>query len=280
MTTLTRRDALKVVAVTAAGGTLMTRAAFAQEAGTAAESSLMPGADVCVITPEVTEGPYYFDPALERADITEGRPGVATTVKLQVVDGTCQPLPGARVDIWHCDASGVYSGYPNQTGGVDTTGQTFMRGTQFANDSGVVEFETVYPGWYAGRTTHIHFKVFLDEKTVLTGQIFFPDALSQFLYENVEPYKTRGSDRDTLNANDNIAAQATRASFAYVKELADRYLVAMIVGVDPAAESAATAMGAPGGAPPDGAFGTGDGAMSFPATEPSVSLVPGEKSIR
>ncbi len=282
--TLTRRDAFKAIAVTAAGGTLMTRQAFAQEAA-ATESSLMPGADVCVITPEVTEGPYYFDPNLERADITEEHPGVATTVKLQVVDGLCNPLPGARVDLWHCDAAGQYSGYANQTGGVDTTGQTFMRGTQFAGEDGVVQFQTVYPGWYAGRTTHMHFKVFLDETTVLTGQIFFPDALSQFIYERVEPYKTRGHDRDTLNTNDNIANQATRASFAYVKELADRYLVAMIVGVDPTATSTATDMRPPaGGPPPDGpppgGFGTGDGAMSFPATETRASLVPGEKGIR
>jgi protocatechuate 3,4-dioxygenase beta subunit len=280
MTTINRRSALALVAVSAAGGTLMSRAAFSQESGAAAESTLMPGADVCVITPEVTEGPYYFDPRLERADITEGRPGVATTVKLQVVDAMCQPLGGARADIWHCDASGLYSGYPNQTGGVDTTGQTFMRGTLFANDHGIVEFLTIYPGWYAGRTTHIHFKIFLDQTTVLTGQIFFPDALSQFLYENVEPYKARGSGRDTLNTNDNIASQVTRASFAYVKELADRYLVAMIVGVDPNAVSAGASVGGGAGGPPPGGFGTGEGAMSFPATEPSVSLVPGTTNIR
>lgn len=271
---LSRRDALKVVAITAAGGTLMTRSAFAQETGAAAaasEGTLMPGADVCVITPEVTEGPYYFDPSLERSEITEGHGGVATTVKLQVVDGLCQPVAGARVDLWHCDAAGQYSGYANQTGGVDTTGQTFLRGTQFAGDNGIVEFQTIYPGWYAGRTTHMHFKVFLDEKTVLTGQIFFPDALSQFLYQNVEPYKARGSDRDTINANDNIAAQATRASFAYVKELADQYLVAMIVGVDPNAASTASATGGgPGGSPPGSAPGDEGG------TETSGSLVPGQ----
>ncbi|RYE87089.1 MAG: twin-arginine translocation signal domain-containing protein [Hyphomicrobiales bacterium] len=274
---LTRRDALKAVAVTAAGGTLMSRQAFAQEAA-ATESALMPGADVCVITPEVTEGPYYFDPKLERTDITEDHPGVATTVRLQVVDGSCKPLPGARVDLWHCDAAGQYSGYPNQTGGVDTTGQTFMRGTQFAGDDGIVEFQTTYPGWYAGRTTHMHFKVFLSEQSVLTGQIFFPDALSQFLYERVEPYKARGHDRDTLNGNDTIATQATRASFAYVKELADRYLVAMIIGVDPNATSAATDRRPPAGGHPGGP--TEGGIMSFPATEPSVTLVPGETAIR
>lgn len=283
---LNRRDALRLVAVTAAGGALMTQRAFAQQAGVAGAeptTGLMPGADVCVLTPEVTEGPYYFDPKLERADITEGtQTGVATTVRLQVVDGSCKPIEGARVDIWHCNAEGLYSGYANQTGGVDTSGQTFLRGTQFAGANGIVEFQSIYPGWYAGRTTHIHFKVFLDDKTVLTGQLFFPDALSQFIYQNVPPYTEHGHDRDVLNANDNIASQATRASFAYVKELEERYLVAMIVGVDPNAESATGFGGAPGGGaggePPSGP--PPDGAMSAPSTETSVSLVPGIKGIR
>ena len=287
-TPLSRRDALRLVAITAAGGALMTQQAFAEEASAQSTTGLMPGADVCVLTPEVTEGPYYFDPALQRADITEGtETGVATTVRLQVVDGSCKPIEGARVDIWHCNAEGLYSGYANQTGGVDTTGRTFLRGTQFAGANGIVEFQTIYPGWYAGRTTHIHFKVFLDDKTVLTGQLFFPDALSQFIYQNVPPYTAHGHDRDVLNANDNIASQATRASFAYVKELEERYLVAMIVGVDPSAESATGFGGArgggaggepPSGPPPDGA--PADGAMSAPSTETSVSLVPGIKGIR
>ncbi len=283
---LSRRNALKLVAVTAAGGALMSRAAFAQEAATiAAESTLMPGADVCVLTPEVTEGPYYFDPALERSDITEGtQTGVPTNVRLQIVDGTCKPIAGARVDIWHCNAVGLYSGYPNQTGGVDTTGETFLRGTQFAGESGIVEFQTIYPGWYAGRTTHIHFKVFLDEQTVLTGQIFFPDALSQFIYQNVPPYTEHGHDRDVLNGNDNIAAQATRASFAYVKELEERYLVAMIVGVDPTAQGAAgfegVGGGAPMGDPPSGRRPDGGAMGEASATTDSVSLVPGVAGIR
>lgn len=283
---LSRRNALKLVAVTAAGGALMSPAAFAQEAAAtgATETTLMPGADVCVLTPEVTEGPYYFDPSLDRADITEGtQTGVATTVRLQIVDSSCKPIEGARVDIWHCNAIGLYSGYANQTGGVDTTGQTFLRGTQFASTSGIVEFHTIYPGWYAGRTTHIHFKVFLDEQTVLTGQIFFPDALSQFIYQNVPPYTDHGHDRDVLNANDNIATQATRASFAYVKELEERYLVALIIGVDPAADSAAgnsaagTPLGdPPSGTPPEGAVG---GAASN-TTDSTFSLVPGIEGIR
>ncbi len=280
---VTRRDALRLVAITAAGGALMTQQAFAEETSAETTAGLMPGADVCVLAPEVTEGPYYFDPSLERADITEGtQTGVATTVRLQIVDGSCKPIAGARVDIWHCNAEGLYSGYANQTGGIDTTGQTFLRGTQFAGATGIVEFQTIYPGWYAGRTTHIHFKVFLDDKTVLTGQLFFPDALSQFIYQNVTPYTAHGHDRDVLNANDNIASQATRASFAYVKELEERYLVAMIVGVDPTAKSSTGFGGAPGGGaggePPSGP--PPDGAMSAPSTETSISLVPGIKGIR
>jgi protocatechuate 3,4-dioxygenase beta subunit len=226
---INRRDALALVAVTAAGGALMSRSAFAQEAG-ASTTELITGADVCVITPEVTEGPYYFDPALERSDITEGRPGLATTVRLQVVDATCQPIPGARVDIWHADATGLYSGF-SQSGSTSTEGQTFMRGTQFADASGIVEFQTVYPGWYRGRTTHIHFKVFLDETNVLTGQIFFPDEISNQVYATVAPYNERGEERDTFNDGDSIAQQATEASVATIEEEPDGFLAQLIIGV-------------------------------------------------
>jgi len=231
-TDLTRRAALRLVAVTAAGGMLMSRAAFAQQSG-AGTTSLITGADVCVITPETTEGPYYFDPKLERSDITEGtQKGAPTTVRLQVVDAACKPIEGARVDIWHCNADGQYSGYANQPGGVDATGATFLRGTQFARADGVVEFATIYPGWYPGRTTHIHFKVFLDQASVLVGQIFFPDDLSQQIYQTVGPYLAHGADRAVMNTNDRIAIQATQASVASVNDLGDEhYQAAMIIGV-------------------------------------------------
>jgi protocatechuate 3,4-dioxygenase beta subunit len=224
-----RREALTLVAVTAAGGALMSRSAFAQEAGTGT-TELITGADVCVITPEVTEGPFYFDPALERSDITEGRPGLPTTVRLQVVDATCQPVSGARVDIWHADATGLYSGY-SQPGDVSTEGETFMRGTQFADASGIVEFQTIYPGWYRGRTTHIHFKVFVDQTSVLTGQIFFPDEVSDQVYSTLAPYNERGEERDTFNDSDRIAQQATEASVATIEAAPDRYLAQLIIGV-------------------------------------------------
>lgn len=242
MTAINRRNAFKAVAITASGGLLMSQEAFAQETGASASqtSALLNGADVCAIIPEVTEGPYYFDPAMERVDITEGRPGIPLRLRLQVVDAACTPLEGARVDIWHCDATGLYSGYAGQgdDGSVDTSGQTFMRGTQFSGTSGLVEFETIYPSWYRGRTTHIHFKIFLDQTNVLTGQIFFPDALSEYIYRNIAPYNDRAGERDTLNAGDRIAIQSTRAAYAFIKELDEEYLAAMIVGIDPSASSA------------------------------------------
>ncbi|WP_137152884.1 intradiol ring-cleavage dioxygenase [Devosia sp. FKR38] len=260
MTKINRRDAFKAVAITASGGLLMSQQAFAQEAGVSATqtAALLQGADVCAIIPEVTEGPYYFDPALERIDITEGKVGIPMRVRLQVVDAACAAIEGARVDIWHCDATGVYSGYANQGDDrtVDTTGQTYLRGTQFADANGIVEFESIYPSWYGGRTTHVHFKVFLDQTTVLTGQIFFPDALSEYIYANVAPYNDRSRARDTLNSNDSIATSSTRAAFAFVKELEDEYLVAMIVGVDPTAASmGAMASGGDAPQPPSGDAG-------------------------
>src|SRR5690606_8480 len=102
---LSRRRALSLIAVTASG-TMLAPGSLAQSA-----DELLPGTDLCVLTPETTEGPYYFDPQLVRRDIAEGRDGVATLLRLQVVDARCRPLPGARVDVWHCDAQGVYSSY-------------------------------------------------------------------------------------------------------------------------------------------------------------------------
>lgn len=226
-----RRRALTLLSV-GASGLMLPRLVYADT------SALIPGADVCALTPEVTEGPYYLDAGLLRRDITEGRPGVPVALRLQVVDADCQPLEGARVDLWHCDAQGVYSGFGGGSGQVSAPGETFLRGTQLADGRGLVRFETIYPGWYPGRTTHMHFKVWLDARQVLTGQIFFPDALSEYLYGHVAAYR-RAAARDTFNGTDGIAAQATRAAYGAVTEGDAAYLVEMIVGVDPTAEPAA-----------------------------------------
>lgn len=231
MTHVNRRAAMGMLAVTVAGSALLQRSAFAQ-------SQTLMDADVCVLVPEVTEGPYYFDPALLRADITEGRPGLPLTLRIQVVDQACAPIENARVDVWHCDANGAYSGY----NGFE--GETFMRGTQMSDADGLVTFSTIYPGWYRGRTTHIHFKVFLNETTVLTGQIFFDDAVSEQVYATVAPY-TDHPNRDTFNTADGIAQQAGAASVATLEGTPEAYTAALIVGVDPNAVSTG-GMGFPG----------------------------------
>jgi len=225
---LSRRRALCLIAVTASG-TMLAPGAFAQAAG----GLLLPGADVCLLTPATTEGPYYLDPKLVRRDIAEGRDGVATLLRLQVVDARCRPIAGARVDVWHCDAQGVYSSYGGAEQGQDSArGETFLRGTQFGDHRGVVEFATIYPGWYRGRTTHIHFKVFVGDADVLTGQIFFSDDLSTSVYSEVPAYG-RDSGRRTTNDGDFIARRAMPASLATVTRDGGAFLAQMILGVDP-----------------------------------------------
>lgn len=229
---LNRREALALISVSVAGGQLISQQSFAQAAG-ADGQLLIPGAEVCVITPETTEGPFYFDPALERADIREGKPGVPTRVRLQVVDAGCTPVAGARVDIWHCDADGQYSGYPGQgdDGRSDTSGDTFLRGSQVADTFGMVEFLTIYPGWYPGRTPHIHFKVLVGQRDLLTGQIFFPDQTSAAIYSSVAAYGGRDAGGQTTNTEDGIARRAGEGAFARVEPVADSYLASMIIGV-------------------------------------------------
>jgi len=224
---------------------------------------------VCAITPQVTQGPYWFDPKLDRADITEGKKGAPVTVALTVVDGACRPLKGARVDIWHCDAQGIYSGYEGQGDDHKTAakGATFLRGAQISDSAGKVAFKTIWPGWYEGRTPHIHVKAHLDARTVLTAQLFIPDALSEYLYENVPAYK-RPRQRDTFNRHDGIALQGGEAMVASVKEGKDGYVLALVLGVDPAADWKDDAgMGGPGGGPggpPPGGMGPPPGGMGPP----------------
>jgi protocatechuate 3,4-dioxygenase beta subunit len=155
------------------------------------------GEITCVLAPEQTEGPYYLEGDKVRRNITEGKPGVPLTLRLKVVDAsTCKAIGGATVDIWHCDAGGVYSGVQQ------AVGRTFLRGIQKTNAQGIATFQTVYPGWYQGRTVHIHVKVHLAGNVVHTGQLYFPDTVTDAVYRRA-PYSSRPG-RDTSNAVDNI----------------------------------------------------------------------------
>jgi protocatechuate 3,4-dioxygenase beta subunit len=266
---LTRRQTLTALAT--AGATVLPIQAQAQGA---AASRLLPGAKVCVLTPQQEDGPFYFDPKLDRADITEGKTGVPLSLVLQIVEARdCAPLKGARVDIWHADAIGFYSGYPGQGDAhtVSTSDQHFLRGTQSTDDDGQVSFTTIYPGWYKGRTAHIHAKVFLDNKTVLTTQLYFPDALSEFIYKNVKPYNSRAHERDTVNATDYVVRVSgnDRTSFCNIKEETDRYVASLIIGVDRDADGNARPRPS---APPPIAVGS----SARPASRPKGPLVPGK----
>jgi protocatechuate 3,4-dioxygenase beta subunit len=227
---LSRRTAFAALSIPAASA-LTSAARAASLADTGAFR------DVCFLTPQSIEGPYYLDPRLVRAQIAEGRTGVPLRVDLRVIDGaTCKPSERARVDIWHADARGIYSGYEGQGDKQDlsTVGQKFLRGTQFTDSAGAVSFETIYPGWYAGRATHIHFKVLLDDRNVLTGQMYFPDAVNEFIYTNVPAYADRMNQRTVVNANDQFANfhDPNRLSFCAIKEERDCYAVSLVLGVD------------------------------------------------
>jgi protocatechuate 3,4-dioxygenase beta subunit len=280
--TITRRQALTGLALGAAAGAAP-QPLLAQAASSARNTVLL-NTSMCVLTPESVEGPFYFDPKLKREDIAEGRPGVPLKLLLQIVNaGNCAPIPEARVDIWHSDASGQYSGYGRQpgSGNVSTRGQTFLRGTQFADLAGLARFTTIYPGWYLGRTPHIHFKVFLTEKSALTGQIYFPDALSEFIYKTVPPYNARKRDRDTSNGNDGVLQMAGggHESFCSIKEEADHYLASLVIGVREAgSEGARPEPAPPPGAPPPNAPPPGAPGEGPPPRSPRGRLIPGVKS--
>lgn len=208
------------------------------------------------LTAQTTEGPYYLDVAKDRSDVTEGLEGVPLEVRFTVCDTAGKPLRKLRVDLWHCDAQGRYSGFGGQ--GDDRSlsfeGQAFLRGSQQTDRDGVVSFVTLYPGWYAGRTTHIHFKVWSGTRAVLTSQFFLPDALSEFLYTQVSGYK-RARLRDTLNSADGIALRAGDTVLGAVHEAHRRYVATLALVVDPGANPVVDRPPAFGGMPPPGGPG-------------------------
>jgi protocatechuate 3,4-dioxygenase beta subunit len=159
---------------------------------------------VCTLAPAQTKGPYYFE-SPQRSNIREDRLGLPLNLKVQIVDvKTCQPLGGAIVEIWHADNQGNYSGFRANSRRrkhdiIDTsslayssTSETFLRGGQYSDDNGMVEFETVFPGWYVSRVAHIHLRVHHNSKTYLTTQLYFDDELVKSIYTTHPDYKPFG----------------------------------------------------------------------------------------
>jgi protocatechuate 3,4-dioxygenase beta subunit len=168
----------------------------------------------CVVTPQQMEGPYFVDERLNRPDIRadpsngsvkDGVP-LRIRVKLSTVSaaGACTPLAGALVDLWQCDALGVYSDVKDRS--FDTRGQKFLRGYQVSDANGHAQFTTIYPGWYPGRAVHVHFKVRTNPAGAkggeFTSQLYFDEKLTDVVHAQA-PYNTKGR-RDTTNQADGI----------------------------------------------------------------------------
>jgi protocatechuate 3,4-dioxygenase beta subunit len=222
---LSRRASLASLGGLVAGAAGLAGLREAEEAG-AGPAGVASGLITCVLAPEQTEGPYYVDDAALRGDVREGRPGVLLTLRLTVVNASsCKPIKGAAVEIWHCDAGGVYSA----TGVQDTEDERFLRGVQRTDARGVAIFKTIYPGWYQGRTVHIHTMVHIGGNIVHTGQLYFSDAVTDAIYRR-SPYNTRPS-RTTRNAADSIYRNGGRRSTLKLVKKGSAYVGSITMGV-------------------------------------------------
>ncbi len=204
----------------------------------ASSSASTTGAAVpaCVVKPALTEGPYFVDEKLNRADIrsdpTTGtlKPGAPLTLTFNVskmANNACAFLSGASIDVWHCDALGVYSDATDPS--FNTRGQKFLRGYQVTDQAGKATFTTIYPGWYQGRAVHIHFKV-RSRNSEFTSQLFFDDALSAQVFA-AAPYAQKGSSGWLKNSGDDIFRQSNNLLTLQVTKNGDAYAATFDIGM-------------------------------------------------
>jgi len=188
-----RKNFLKTFALMAATGPMIIdgcKKDAAAKSTTTTSTSTTSGS--CIVTASETEGPYPYvggeiTNPLNRSDVTAGQTGVPLTLSFVVVDAnnSCNVVTGARVDIWHCNKDGYYSGYANQNSGLGAksyVGETWLRGYQLTDSTGVAKFSTIYPGWYSGRATHIHIEVFVNGVMKKTTQICFSESINNVVY--------------------------------------------------------------------------------------------------
>lgn len=233
---LTRRETLVLLGST---GTLLLLGGSTSSAG--ASRSGRPGYP-CLVRPASTQGPYYVDENLERSDIrsdpTDGtiKQGALLALTLNVssiAKGACSPLKDAIVDVWQCDADGVYSDAVDSN--FDTTGKKFLRGHQITDKNGAAKFTTIYPGWYPGRTPHIHYKIRSPASAPtpyeFTGQLYFDEGLSDRVYAK-PPYAAKGK-RTVSNITDRIYNQdGGRQTMLAVTPAQDGYAGTFDVALD------------------------------------------------
>jgi protocatechuate 3,4-dioxygenase beta subunit len=289
---MTRRRALAVFAVGAGAAAIGLDRVLAAPA---AASRIAQDA-VCVLTPEVTQGPYYLQHSLVRQDIAEGKSGFPLNLTFTVVDYTnsCAPVAGVPVEIWHCDVWGYYSGYTSAAPGgtvpaLETTGDpsTFLRGVQVTDSDGLATFVSIVPGWYSPRVTHIHVKVhqggdigttYENGSTVQTTQLLFADDVCQ-TYSVLEPYSQHQlaltplvQDQvynEALQAGDDPTTMVPTMTPVNPDSIPDGYDLTITLGIDPSATSSDTGgpgggAGAPGGPPPGAPVGPGPVATQVP----------------
>jgi protocatechuate 3,4-dioxygenase beta subunit len=211
----------------------------------------------CIVQPQQTEGPYFVEEQLNRSDIRPdpgtgtAKPGTPLDLAFRISevasDGTCRPLAGAQVDVWHCDAAGVYSDVRDNS--FNTVGQKFLRGHQVTDAAGAVQFVTIYPGWYPGRAVHIHFKVRTNPAGTqgyeFTSQLYFDEALTDRVFSG-EPYAAHRGSR-MRNERDGIYRQGGSELMLAVAPQGERYAATFTLGMRP------------GDPPVDDGFGRGRG---------------------
>jgi protocatechuate 3,4-dioxygenase beta subunit len=205
----------------------------------------------CRLWPEQTEGPYHRDASPERRDITEDREGAALRCGLRLVDAeTGDALSGVQVEVWQADQEGNYSGFrpfracPGQVvtsaavpRDIVAPSETFLRGNQRTDGRGLCAFDTIYPGWYAGRTVHIHVIVHLEHRRAVT-QLYFDDELTDEVFAR-PPYADRPP-RDTTNATDTIFAESGERTVLHVTgDPAGPMTGVLCLGVEPTARRSA-----------------------------------------
>jgi len=259
---ISRRDTLRLLG--AAGATALI--GWRAERGVGPAGKLAPVVEAsqlsCVARPQLTEGPYFVDEGLNRSDIrTDPTTGAVSAGQLLVLNfnvsrvsgNSCTALPGAYIDIWHCDAAGSYSDV--RDAGFDTRGRKYLRGYQVTDTGGAARFQTIYPGWYSGRAVHIHFKIRLftgsEETYEFTSQLFFDDSLTDQVHAQ-SPYNSKGS-RDTRNSRDGIYNGGGSRLLLNVSQSGQGYAATFNIGLegitqtdppsDPPAISGATVSG-------------------------------------
>lgn len=234
---LSRREALAFLGATGALLFLGCSESSATSSDTGDTSSS------CVVRPELMEGPYYVDEELLRSDIrsdpSDGtiRPGALLALTFNVsraAANACSPLAGAIVDLWHCDALGVYSDVLDPS--FNTSGKKFLRGYQVTGSDGVARFTTIYPGWYQGRAVHIHFKIRSAASAAsayeFTSQLFFDDSLTDQVHAT-EPYASKGQ-RTLRNSGDGIYTSGGSQLVLDVTGTADGYAATFNIALDTA----------------------------------------------